>query len=210
METPVPGISRCEENKITLAKTVAVPSDAIQGNDPQYGNQAHLQAGQQISLSDAAKIALSESDNTAAYTIFNATQNLLPSADQSLNNLDIQTQAGNSSAGNFVYITSRSYSSILKCLYYSCFLNYHDSQTILSDLSANSTDNSRIRAGVPGNVVVARKVGSFSDITQSDCGVVYVMNKNYLLCIMMDENGPAADKDIKTLSQMVYNYISKL
>ena len=91
-----------------------------------------------------------------------------------------------------------------------CFLNFDDSQAILNDLTTDSNDNSRIRAGVPSNIPVARKIGSFSDLTQSDCGIIYVPDKNYLLCVMLDESGPAADKDIKNLSTMVYKYINSL
>ncbi len=199
-----------EENKVSLDKQVTVPDNIINSNDSQYGNVSHLKSGDKIKLGDAAKIALSESDNTAAYTIFNATQGMLPSQDQSLNNLDIETQSGDSSKGPLVLISSRSYSSILQCLYFSCFLNEKDSQSILNYLTMDSTDNTRIRAGVPNNVQVARKLGSFGNITQSDCGIVYVPNKDYLLCVLMNENGQSADHHIKDLSAMVYKYVNGL
>ncbi len=199
-----------EENKISLSKEVTVPSGALNSNDTKYGNLAHLKPGQKVRLDTAAKITLSESDNTAAYTIFNATQGLLPASDQSLNNLDIETQAGDSNKGPLVLISSRSYNSVLQCLYFSCFLNEKDSQSILNYLTMDSDDNSRIRAGVPSNVLVARKLGSFSNITQSDCGIVYVPNKDYSLCILLNEDGPAADKHIKDLSAMVYKYVNNL
>src|SRR5579864_4281945 len=81
-----------EEGKISLDKVVAVPSNVPNSSDQQYGNVENLQPGQEISLRNAAQLTLSDSDNTAAFTIFNAIQGLLPTSDQSLNNLDIQTQ----------------------------------------------------------------------------------------------------------------------
>ena len=149
------------------------------------------------------KHQFSTSDNTAAYTIFTSIQGLLPSSDQSLNNLDVQTMAGSSSPGTDVTLTARSYSSVLQCLYYfPAFLNYPDSEAILGNLSNGSTDNSRIRAGLPGDVTVARKLGSFGDLSQSDCGIVYIPNKNYVLCIMLDENSDSANKEISNLSKI--------
>lgn len=82
------------------------------------------------------------------------------------------------------------------------------SNTILEDLT-HSANSKRIRAGVPAEVPVAHKIGSFSDITQSDCGIVYVPDRHYTLCIMLDTNGPDADKHIKEITRMTYDYVSK-
>ena len=199
-----------EQGKTSLDTKVTVPSDLVNANDKQYGNQANLKPGDQITLGEAAKIALEESDNAAAYTIFNFINNLLPQQDQALNNLDIETQSGQSSdKGNYVLIGAAEYTSILRCLYFSCFLNPDDSQAVLNYL-INSADNNRIRAGVPQDIQVARKIGSFSNITQSDCGIVYVPNRRYTLCIMLDEDATPADQHIKKISEIVYNYIKNI
>ncbi len=198
-----------EQGKINLDKSVAVPSDVINGDDTQFGNQENLKTGDQITLRKAAKIALIESDNTAAYTVFRAVDGLLPTQDQSLNNLDIELQAKKGETGSYALISSRAYSSILKCLYFSCFLSLNDSQAILGDLT-NSPDDNGLRAGVPKEVSVAHKIGSFSTVTQSDCGIVYVPNRRYVLCIMLDEGSVSAKQHIKKLSQMVYDYVNKV
>jgi len=200
-----------EQGKITLDKKVFVPQNtaAASGTDEQYGNQKNLKPGDQISLREAAKIALVESDNTAAFTIFEATKDLLPAKEQSINSLDVETRVGEAEQGNYALIDARSYTSFLKCLYFSCFLSMHDSQEIL-DYLTTTADDSRIPAGVPEQVKVAHKIGSFSDVTQSDCGIVYASNRRYALCLMLDTDVKTASQHIKKVSEMVYNYVTNV
>ncbi len=196
-----------EQGKLNLDDMVPVASlDNTAGTDEEFGNQRSLRAGQKISLRDAAKTALVESDNTAAFTIFEATKDKLPEFDQAINNLDVETQVGETNQVKYALISARSYTSLLKCLYFSCFLAPNDSQDILNQLT-HSEDSNRIRAGVPKGVPVASKIGSFSNITQSDCGIVYAANRRYTLCIMLDEDSKTADTHIKELSKMVYDYV---
>lgn len=196
-----------EHGKIDLDKSVTVPNNVVGGNDTQFGNQENLKAGDQISLRKAAKITLTESDNTASYTVFKAIDGLLAPQDQALNNLDIELQVKDVVGESYALISSRAYASILKCLYFSCFLSPDNSQTILDDLTS-SADSSRLRAGVPNTVEVAHKIGSFNSETQSDCGIVYVPDRRYVLCIMLDEDTTNASRYIRGLSKMVYDYVS--
>jgi beta-lactamase class A len=196
-----------EQGKITLDRQVTV-SEAAVSSDKEFGNQEHLKPGDKITLREAARIALIESDNTAAYIIFEATKDLLPPEDQAINNLDVETQIGETDQGKYALIGARSYSSFLRCLYFSCFLSVEHSEQILSDLS-HSTDDSRIRAGTPKEVEVIHKIGSFSDITQSDCGIVYLDTRRYMLCIMLDTDADTASKHIKKIAEMTYEYVTK-
>lgn len=196
-----------ELGKISLDKSVAVPSDVVGGSDTRFGNQENLKPGDQITLRKAAKITLTESDNTAAYTVYKAIDGLLPAQDQAINNLDIELQVKDIVGESLAMISSRSYASILKCLYYSCFLSLDDSQTILNDLT-NSADDNRLHAGVPKMIEVAHKIGSFNAETQSDCGIVYVPNRRYVLCIMLDEDVTNAGRHIEELSKIIYDYVS--
>lgn len=195
-----------EMGKINLDQEVTVVQPQT-GDDPDYGNTAKLVPGQKINLREAAKIALTESDNTAAYTVFNAIQGKLSAEDQTINNLDVETRVDDSSKGKVALIDSRAYSSFLRCLYFSCQLSKDHSEEILSYLT-DSTDNSRLAAGLPNNVKVAHKIGSFSTITQSDCGIVYVPDRRYMVCIMLDEDKDKAAADIKELSKIIYDYVT--
>lgn len=199
-----------EHGKIDLDKSVVVPTDLGDAfsADAQYGNQTALRPGNRISLREAAKIALIESDNLAAYTIFRATKNLLPPEKQAITNLDVETKVGQIDQGKYALIDARSYATFLRCLYFSCFLSPADSQEILSHLVA-AHDNGRIPAGLPSGTRVAHKIGSFSDITQSDCGIIYEPTHSYLMCLMLDTDAASASGHIKKVSEMVYRYIMK-
>jgi beta-lactamase class A len=195
-----------EQKKVSLDKVVTIPTDVINSDDKQYGNIKNYKPGDKITLRQAADTALSESDNTAAFTVYNSIKDLLATNDQALNNLDIETETKDSDKGKYALISARSYTSILKCLYFSCFLSYGNSQEIIKAL-VNSSDNGRIRAGVPGNIEVASKIGSFSAVAQSDCGIVYVSNRRYSICIMLNEDSALADLHIKKISEMTYKYV---
>jgi beta-lactamase class A len=199
-----------ELGKIDLNQSVTVKAEDI-SQDTQFGNISKLKVGDTITLREAAKIALTESDNTTAQLVYNNTLELLPPEYQSVNNLDIETNLGDSDQGKLSLISARSYSSFLKCLYFSCFLSPEHSQEILNELkNHNQVDEQRIKAGLPDNIEITQKIGSFSNITQSDCGIVYVPNRRYLLCVMLDEEADKANQHIKDLSKKVYDYVSKV
>ncbi|QQR53307.1 hypothetical protein IPG36_06745 [bacterium] len=61
---------------------------------------------------------------------------------------------------NAVVINSKSYASILKCLYFACFNNFADSQEILQHLT-NAKSPGRLTDGVPDSTLpVAHKFGT--------------------------------------------------
>ena len=98
----------------------------------------------------------------------------------------------------------------------SSYLKAEDSNKVLSILT--KTDfNDKIAAGVPKEVPVAHKIGVFGgkgELSQevfSDCGIIYVPNRPYTLCIMTrgdDEN--IARQHMKNISQLVYGYVSQI
>ena len=97
-------------------------------------------------------------------------------------------------------------------MYYSCYISPQDSQQILQYLT-ESPYNNRITADLPHNITVAHKIGEYNTPTtnvQSDCGIVYLTNRNYLLCIMVTETDPEASSEIATISQTVYSYLSNV
>lgn len=197
-----------EQGKINLDQEITVRTTDI-NKDPQFGNKRNLKAGDVITLREAAKISLVESDNTASLLVFNTTQGLLKPEEQAINNLDVETTVKDSSQGKVALISARQYSSFLKCLYFSCFLTPEHSQEILNEITnTDNTGKDRIRAGVPKDITVAQKIGSFSNITQSDCGIVYIPDRRYIACIMLDEDGEPANKHIREISKIIYDYVS--
>lgn len=190
-----------EQGKVNLDEKVTIKQEWLNSS---YGTLYKKGAGHQITIRDAVKEALMHSDNTAALLLFDVvtkaqgtnTPNLLGFIDANYGE----------TPSHEVLIDSRSYSAILKCLYFACHLNKDNSQAVLQSLSQSSAKDRLVRY-LPAEVPVAHKIGVFSQQTQSDCGVFYVPKRNYVLCIMIDGASDPASKQIGELSDIVYNYI---
>lgn len=191
-----------ELGKIDLDKKIALKQEWL---DSGFGELYKKGAGYQISLREAAEIMLRDSDNTALKAVANSNNNLLSSDERVFNAVDVSiTQNSDLS----ISISARSYSSILKCLYYACHLNKKDSQEILNYLTQTKFDD-RLVAGIDDkNIRVAHKIGVFAETTQSDCGIVYIPNKNYVLCIMIDgANNDEVAKHIAEMSKKTFQFV---
>src|SRR5581483_5501658 len=105
-----------------------------------------------------------------------------------------------------ILVSSRGYTSLLKCLYLSCYLSKDDSQTIL-DTMTQSAYTKRIVAGIDDpSVKVAHKFGtSRSTGSESDCGIVYLPNRNYALCMLIATDPATADQKISQVSKIIYD-----
>jgi len=100
------------------------------------------------------------------------------------------------------------YSCIHKCLYFACFNNEEDSQQMLLYLTESSF-NDRLTKHLQGKVEVAHKIGTFNTQYQSDCGIVYLENKNYSICVMVKGKDPLASEEIAELSKLTYDYLAQ-
>lgn len=192
-----------EEGKIDLDKRYAIKESWL---NSQYGTLYQKGAGYQVTPRQAAEYALRESDNTAALMLFDLVSEAQGTKNPNL--LGFIDANYTEAVSHEVLIDSRSYSAVLKCLYFACHLNKDNSEEILDYLS-RSTSTDRLRGLLPSNVTVAHKIGTFGKGTQSDCGIFYVKQRNYLLCIMIDGPDPGASQNIAELSKIVYNYVSK-
>ena len=81
-----------------------------------------------------------------------------------------------------------------------------DSEEILTEL-INTHDTTRIAAGVPKGVAVPTKIGSFSNQSQSDCGIIYEPNRPFMICILIFNGAQDADHYFSDLSKLAYNYV---
>ena len=157
-------------------------------------------AGYQINLKDAVKLALVNSDNTAAQVI--ADNIPLPDYQEIFLGLDIPIPDDK----NLLKITAKQYASILKALYFSAVLDRNDSQEVLNYLIESPLEGG-LKSGVGAGVPVANKVGVLADKLYQDCGIVYVPKRQYLLC-MFSKGDEKKSKDRMTLiSKTVYDYI---
>lgn len=191
-----------EIGKVNLDDNVTLKTEWL---DSGYGNLYKKGAGYSLTLREAAKIMLQESDNTALKAVAYSTMNKVPEDQSPFNGLDVDFSRG---ADLSVAISARAYSSFLKCLYFSCYNTKYDSQEILTSLTQSSFD-SRLKAGISDkSVPVAHKIGVFNNITQSDCGIIYVEKRNYVLCVMINgKENSETDKIIADISKKTYDYI---
>lgn len=117
----------------------------------------------------------------------------------------IPTQGG----GEVNFLTIENYSSILRSLYLSSYLNIDDSQKLLTLLTQTSFTQG-IASGVPEGTLVAHKFGERTvqdektEINMSaelhDCGIVYKKDDPYILCLMTE--GSSYDNLTKVLSDI--------
>jgi beta-lactamase class A len=158
--------------------------------------------GATVGLEEAVKLALEQSDNTATFVISDVLDQ--ESFDEVYEGLDIDFDK----QGTNINISPKSYSSILKALYFSAILSKEHSQDILSMLTRTPFDD-KLVAGVPKGVTVAHKIGIISDKNvYHDCGIVYVPNRPYALCMFSQAPEPDSQTRMKDVSRMVYEYVA--
>lgn len=194
-----------EQGRVDLDQTVTLKEEWL---DSAYGDLYKKGLGYSLTLREATKIMLTDSDNTALKVV---AYNIPPQPSQSENpfaSLDIDIVQNSDLT---ISVSARSYASILKCLYFSCYNNKANSQELLEYLD-ESIFNSRLVAGVGDkSLPIAHKVGNYTQDTQSDCGIVYIPKRNYILCIMLKApDNPEGDKKIAEISRIVYEFMNGL
>jgi beta-lactamase class A len=191
-----------EMGKLNLDATITVKADEL---DDAYGDLYKRGPGFTMTLRQAAQYALRQSDNTATHVIYDHVKNLLTYDEQSLARLDIDQNMEDGQA----VVTARSYSSVLKGLYFSAYLSKNDSQEILKYLSQSDADN-RITKNLPHSIPVAHKIGVYNaNWAESDCGIIYLPKRPYILCIMVGLPEDQANDFIAEISKDVYDFVSK-
>lgn len=167
-----------------------------------YGDLWMEGEGAEITLGEAARLAILESDNTAANIL--ARNTLQQDFDEVYEGLDIDIK----SEGETTFISPKSYSSILKALYFSAVLSKDNSQKVLGLLSQSHFED-KLRAPLPKDIVVANKFGVYRNDLFQDCGIVYAPKRNYLLCMMSKSDETEARKRMAEISKTVYEYINR-
>ncbi len=191
-----------ELGRIDLEKVVTVTPAEV---DNTYGSLWQRGAGTRLTLRQAAQLALEESDNTAAHVIFDATQGLLTYDQESLAQLDVDQSMDQGQA----VISAKSYTSVLKSLYFSSYLIKTDSQELLGYLT-KSTAKNRLVKDLPGTIAVAHKIGVYNAAwSESDCGIVYVPKRPYAICVMVGLPEDQANQFIADISKNTYERISQ-
>lgn len=161
--------------------------------------------GATFTIQELIEVCLKKSDNTAYYMLFD----LLTDAEiiEVYENLEIEVSSKESEPE----VSPKSYSSIFRSLYLSSYLSEVNSNYILKILS-ETIFTDKIPAGVPANIPISHKIGVFSradspDKVFTDCGIIYIPERPYVLCVFVQGDDAQAKKDISYISKMVFGYV---
>lgn len=192
-----------DRKNIKEDKEVVIEEDDI---DNHFGSLWKRGAGEKIRLSQAARLSLVQSDNTATKVLL---KNIEPQDfDAIYDGLDIKITRNNNS--NQISITTKSYASILKALFFSSVLSKEDSQYVL-DILTKTEFNDKLSAGVSSDISVAHKIGVYENLKvliYSDCGIVYIPKRQYALCMASRSDEKTATERMKTVSKIIYDFVS--
>lgn len=113
------------------------------------------------------------------------------------------------------FISVKEYSSIFRVLYNSSYLSRHYSEMILNYL-ASSEFSKGLKAGIKEDIVIAHKHGVLNNNNPNqssqlhDCGIIYLPEKPYLLCVMSKgKNKQELYKVIQEISKTVFEEIGR-
>jgi len=187
------------KGKINMDDALTLKKEDI---DNKFGDLWQKGAGYTLSIEDCVDIMLKKSDNTAYRTLFRVYPTYL---DEIFDFLDIPKESQEEEP----IVTPKNYSSILKSLYLSSYLEPKFSNEILEILTQTEFSD-RLVAGVDKNIKVAHKVGIVREKNiYSDCGIVYFPNRPYILCVMVEGEREKAIDDMANVSKIIFNYIKE-
>jgi beta-lactamase class A len=197
------GFESIQEGKIKEDDLLTVTEAQM---DDHFGSLWKKGPGYKLTVAEAIRIMLVESDNTAARLVFD---NLPEGAvERIFDRLDIPKILDKDEP----VVTAKNYSTILKSLYFSSILSKENSNQILRILTQTNFSD-RLASGVPAGIPVAHKIGvhTYAQTPQSiftDCGIIYQPKRPYIACVMLRGTEEEAKTKIADISKMIYSYVS--
>ena len=192
-----------DEGELTLKTPVTILEEDI---DPSFGPLAARGYGYNMTVIAMINYTAVYSDNTAN----NALRRILEygSFADALLGMGIPYKSRKDIQSDTLFISPRDYSNIFRSLYFSNYLRRPYSPLILS-LLANTEFSSGLPAGIPPNVTVSHKIGFLAGQGyHHDCGIVYVPNNPYIICVMTkDLSQRESDGITSRVSGIVYDYV---
>ncbi len=170
-----------------------------------------LGLGQQYSVLDLLKKMIIYSDNVAYDILVNKIDSSFLIAAYQDFGIDI-SKGLKDPAGNILSV--KDYASFFRILFNASYLSDSNSNLALEILT-QSTYKDGLLAGVPEDTVVAHKFGErryaqTSELQLHDCGIVYLPDSPYLICVMTRGNDfKQLSTIIAEISRMVYSDLSQ-
>lgn len=195
---------KVEQGKMSLSDKIVLTEEDL---DKKFGKLWELGAGSEFTVEELIDRSLIESDNTAYRALLRQVSS--KEVVDVYENLEIEVLNKETNP----LISPKSYSSIFKSLFLSSYLNENDSQEILSILT-QTIFNDKIPSGIDDkSIKVSHKIGVFSRFDSeenvfTDCGIIYVPNRPYILCIFSTKEDKIARMQMQYVSKMVYSYVT--
>ncbi len=193
-----------ENGEINEEDMITITSKWLDGN---YGTLYKRGVGEKISVDELMEISLQESDNTANNIITNDILGGTPV--NFYNSLDIPPEI----LEGTIAMTPRNYLSILRSLFFAGYLSVEGSNKILEIMTEINPADNDLGSQIPKNVTIAQKIGVYEKnenqnlFTYSDCGIFYVPDRPYMLCIMSRGEKEASSTHTAEISKIIYDYI---
>jgi len=171
--------------------------------------EKQLIAGQSYSIKELIEQAIIYSDNYAYYILMQSIDDTL--MDQMYADMGMVIKKGTNTPAGGDIISVREYSSFFRVLFNASYLNRENSEYALGLLAKSAYDQGLTKY-LP-NVEVSHKFGERhyeqnGETQLHDCGIVYMPQEPYLLCIMTTGTDLDTQANIVgRLSEQVYNYI---
>jgi beta-lactamase class A len=193
---------KIENGNLSKSDTLVVKKVHLNSD---FGSLWKKGEGTKLTIKELVELLLIDSDNTA----YNVLIDVVTSKEHGeiYEGLDIElTQRGED-----LLISPKSYSSIFRSLYLSSVLSEEYSNELLEILSVTPFSD-KIGASLPNDIKFSHKIGVFETRDASknlftDCGIIYVPNRPYILCIFVKDNEEMAQKHMSEISKMVYKYV---
>ena len=175
-----------------------------------FGDLYKVGPDKTFTIDELMKIMLEKSDNTAMDALYKVLK--LKGVEDPFT--DVYTSMGwdyypeIGEAPSYFKINLKTLSNMFIALYNAKYINTEYSNQILKHL-VNSQFNDQIVAGVPSDIPVAHKSGvMIADNTYSDCGIVYLPHRYYLLCMgSVGAEEKIANKFMAEVSKAAYDFV---
>jgi beta-lactamase class A len=152
------------------------------------------------------------SDNDAFYTLTNYIKSELVAKTYSDLDIKIDPSVNNNPSGNI--ITVKNYASFFRILFNASYLSPDMSELALQLLSKIEFKNG-LNASLPREIKISHKYGERYYVESGerqlhDCGIIYLPEKPYLLCVMTrGKNFDDLSTFIKKISDTTYTYLNQ-
>ena len=197
-----------EDKKLKESDSYALNEEDL---DNGFGDLYKVGAGKSFTIEGLLKIMLEKSDNTAELSLYRILRlnGISDPFSTVYNYMGWEGYTDMGTAPSYIDINLKTLSNMFISLYNADYVNPDNSAKILEYLD-NSPFDDKIVAGLPTNIPVAHKIGIMATgRVYSDCGIVYVPNRNYLLCLgSSDADEATANEFMKEISAVTYEFVS--